>query len=230
MVVETSPAVDRVPESVASVEILVSEAKQGDEQAFATLYEIFHSPVYRFCLRMVPDQNDAEDIASDVWVSVFLSLPKYRIGTSFSRWLFTIARYRAVDSMRRRVRNRCLALEEIDSGKTIASNESVEEEVLRREFDEGIEHLLSTVSSVDRIMLVLKLEGHSSQEVGQVLGCEPSTVRMRQSRVIKKLRSRLRDDDADSSCTKDEFARGMEFVPGVANIKPDPRQWEERST
>src|SRR5512147_2736064 len=83
------------------IDELVTEARRGDAEAFARLYEHFVSPLYRFVLFRVGDRADDADIVQRVFVSVVESLPSYeRRDVPFAAWLFRIARNAVIDHAR----------------------------------------------------------------------------------------------------------------------------------
>jgi RNA polymerase sigma-70 factor (ECF subfamily) len=69
---------------------LVQRAQRGDEQAFATLYQLHNKPVYSVCLRMTKDVAEAEDLTKEVFIQAFRSLNSFRGGSAFSTWLYRV--------------------------------------------------------------------------------------------------------------------------------------------
>ena len=69
---------------------LVQRAQRGDEQAFATLYQLHNKPVYSVCLRMTKDVAEAEDLTQDAFIQAFRSLNSFRGGSAFSTWLYRV--------------------------------------------------------------------------------------------------------------------------------------------
>lgn len=80
------------------VDELVGHAKDGDETAFASLYDAFAVRLYRFFLARVREPADAEDLVQRVFIKVAESLPRYeQRGVPFGAWLFRIARNMLID-------------------------------------------------------------------------------------------------------------------------------------
>jgi RNA polymerase sigma-70 factor (ECF subfamily) len=81
----------------------IDRARAGDHVAFAALWRWLQPPLVRW-LRVVASE-EIDDIASEVWMSIARGLPQF-VGTEdgFRRWVFTVARRRAVDAGRRRRR------------------------------------------------------------------------------------------------------------------------------
>lgn len=81
---------------------LIERAQQGDEEAFATLFQSHKKRVYSVCLQMTRDVADAEDLTQDAFMQVFRSLNSFRGDSAFSTWLHRIAVNTVLMKLRRR--------------------------------------------------------------------------------------------------------------------------------
>jgi RNA polymerase sigma-70 factor, ECF subfamily len=68
----------------------VQRAQQGDERAFATLFELHNRRVYSLCLLMTKDVGDAEDLTQEAFLQVFRSVGSFRGDAAFSTWLYRV--------------------------------------------------------------------------------------------------------------------------------------------
>src|SRR3990172_3766788 len=80
----------------------VHQAKSGDADAFARLYDAYVERVYRYIFFRVADDQTAEDLTSLVFLRVWEHLSRYRLDGSFLAWLYTIARNAVIDHYRTR--------------------------------------------------------------------------------------------------------------------------------
>src|SRR6202171_3662997 len=81
---------------------LVQRAQRGDEQAFATLYQLHNKLVYSVCLRMTKDVAEAEDLTQEAFIQVFRNLNSFRGGSAFSTWLYRVAVNTVLMKLRRK--------------------------------------------------------------------------------------------------------------------------------
>ncbi len=88
----------------ASDEELALETSNGDQDAFAALYERYFRGVYDFSARMVRDSHLASDVVQDTFTSAWRHLLKRRVTGNIRAWLYTIARNSALNELRRRKR------------------------------------------------------------------------------------------------------------------------------
>jgi RNA polymerase sigma factor (sigma-70 family) len=87
---------------MSSDERLVRRATQGDTRAFEAIYRRYHQDLYRFCLAMVGDPQDAQDTLQNTMVKVLRALPGEQREIHLKPWLYRIARNESVETLRRR--------------------------------------------------------------------------------------------------------------------------------
>ena len=68
----------------------ISQAAQGDTQAFAHLVEQYETVVYHQALRLVGNREDAADVTQEVFWKAWRALPTFRGESSFSTWLYPL--------------------------------------------------------------------------------------------------------------------------------------------
>ncbi|KGK00801.1 RNA polymerase sigma factor [Thalassotalea sp. ND16A] len=79
----------------------IINAKAGDRQAFNHLYQENIGKVYALCFRMLSSRDQAEDVAQEVFVQVWLKLENFRGDAKFSTWLHAVATNTALTHMRK---------------------------------------------------------------------------------------------------------------------------------
>ncbi len=94
----------RLHEGIDDGPARILAARDGDSMAQAWLVQRWTAPVYRFCHRMLGNEQDARDAAQDTLVKVLRNLDRYDPGRKFSTWVFGIARNTCIDEHRRRKR------------------------------------------------------------------------------------------------------------------------------
>jgi RNA polymerase sigma-70 factor (ECF subfamily) len=85
------------------LEIIVQKAKNGDKEAFASLYTQYFTPLYKYIYFRVPSKATAEDLTQDVFVKAYMALERYSYsGTSPLAYFYTIARNGIIDYRRKK--------------------------------------------------------------------------------------------------------------------------------
>jgi RNA polymerase sigma factor (sigma-70 family) len=81
---------------------LALEARRGDGLAMAAIFRSYHLPLYRFCLAIVGNPQDAQDALQNTMVTVLRALPGERRHIALKPWLYRIAHNQSIDLLRRR--------------------------------------------------------------------------------------------------------------------------------
>jgi len=82
--------------------LLVDQAKNGNEKAFASLMDRYRDSIYYMLLKMVNNASDAEDLTIEAFGKAFRNLESYAPKFAFSTWLFKIATNNCVDFIRKK--------------------------------------------------------------------------------------------------------------------------------
>ena len=82
--------------------ILVEQAKNGNEKAYASLLNRYRDSIYFMLLKMVNNASDAEDLTIEAFGKAFRSIDSYTPNFAFSTWLFKIATNNCIDFIRKK--------------------------------------------------------------------------------------------------------------------------------
>ena len=86
----------------SSDEILVERIAAGNKLAMQALFARHRTSVYRWLLRFVSNETLAEDLLSEVFLSVWRQAARFECRSSVSTWLLSIARHKALSARRHR--------------------------------------------------------------------------------------------------------------------------------
>lgn len=172
---------------------LVSQAKRGDEDAFAELYRRYADSMYRYALARGLPPADAEDVVSTVFLRAYQSLAGYRErGWPFSAYLYRIARNTLIDLYRK---DRHVAGDD-EQGEHSKSDVDVFEEVALREqlaaAQAALAGLPEDYQEVIRLRVLLELP---TQMVAVWMDRKEGAVRVLLHRALHALRARMVRDD-----------------------------------
>lgn len=80
---------------------LVKRCKRGEEAAFAKLLAVYRNAIFGHCIRMVRKEEDARDLAQEVFIKAFTLLDRFDESYAFSSWIFRIATNHCIDFLRK---------------------------------------------------------------------------------------------------------------------------------
>ena len=190
---------------------LLARCGLGDRAAFATLYEKSSSHLFAVVLRICRDRAQAEDILQEAYVNVWRAASGFDAAQSQPlTWLTSIARNRAIDSLRRaqtqpqlQTAHTSAGDEESDVYDTTADDQPGPLDLLSRASDaRALSHCLQDLSAPQRQSVALAFyDGLSHAEVAEKMGQPLGTVKSWVRRALLSLKSCLeqaarRDDRA----------------------------------
>ncbi|MCC6822105.1 MAG: sigma-70 family RNA polymerase sigma factor [Verrucomicrobia subdivision 3 bacterium] len=182
---------------------LVLRAKAGDLDAFDALTTRHERRVYSLAMRMLRQEQDAEDVTQQTFLSVVEHLDRFRGESSLSTWLLRIATYAALKIIRKRKGLDIVSLEEAtepsDHSDTIPHPEfiadwrqSPEQLVETREIRRLLDEALTQLDEKHRLVFLLRdVEGLSIKETAAALGLSEANTKMRLLRARLQLREQL---------------------------------------
>ncbi len=157
--------------------------KNGSAQAFGILYKKYGDRIYRFCLKLLGDEAQAKDAFQETFVKVYENSKKF-YGENFTAWVFTIARHTCLNMIR--------AKKDIESYDDYVHGQSVEmnhDFGLQKSLQDAIQSLPIILKEA---LLLREYEGHSYQEIAEILEIDLSLAKVRVHRARVQLRKILK--------------------------------------
>lgn len=178
---------------VLSDDRLARRAAAGDERAFAAIFDRYHQRLYRYCLGIVGNSQDAQDVLQNAMVKVLRALPGEQRRIELKPWLYRIAHNESIELLRRRRETDALDAEEAAPGPGVAG-EVASRERLRRLFSD-----LGQLPERQRGALVMReLAGLDFEQIGSALGTSATVAR--QTLYEARLSLRQMDEGRAMSC------------------------------
>jgi RNA polymerase sigma-70 factor (ECF subfamily) len=182
---------------------LVTRAKAGELDAFEALTNRYEQRVYSLALRMLRQEQDAEDVTQQTFLSAVENLDGFRGEASFATWLLRIATHAALKVIRKKRGLDTVSLEEAteeaDSYGTIPHPEyiadwrqSPEQLVQKNEIQRLLDDALAQLDEKHRLVFLLRdIEGLSVKETSEALGLSEANTKVRLLRARLQLRELL---------------------------------------
>jgi RNA polymerase sigma-70 factor, ECF subfamily len=175
----------------------VKAAQSGSLSAFNQLVLMHQDGLYRWVCSLVSDEALADDITQSTFITAFQKIRTFR-GGSFRAWLFTIARNRSFDELRRNKRCPTLSLNDpLEDGRELLSiiPDSAllpEDALVKAEQSARIMQLLNLLpESYRQVLWLIDIEELDYQEAADILSIPMGTIKSRLSRARLKLRHLL---------------------------------------
>jgi RNA polymerase sigma-70 factor (ECF subfamily) len=176
------------------LDAVLDAARRGDEAGMAGLWRALNPPVLRY-LRVVVGQA-ADDVASETWLQAAHEIRRFRgDAAGFRVWLFRVARFRALEELRRSGRRRedPAGLFELDER---ASRDDPAREVVDRL---ATRHALRLIAGLPRnqaeAVMLRVVVGMDVTQSAAVLGKRPGAIRVAAMRGLRQLATVIATDD-----------------------------------
>jgi RNA polymerase sigma-70 factor, ECF subfamily len=151
---------------------LISRAIAGDQAAWELLVRRYNDRLFNTALRYLNNDDEAaKDAVQAVWLRVYRTITSFNRRASFYTWLYRICKNICIDV--RRTRKVVVAL----TGSVRARVLGVDEQVILNREMAILRRALIAMEPICREVLLLTVEGHSSSEIGAMLGKPSSTIR-----------------------------------------------------
>ena len=165
---------------------LINRFIEGDEPVFSELLKRHKEKVRNIIYLTLSNTDGVDDIAQEVFITVYRHLKSFRFESQFTTWLYRITINKCKDHLRKKnIRSIFLPLRDEEP-----VFESINEDIDIRHI---VRNAIATLPDKLRIPLVLKdLEGFSYQEIADTMECEIGTVKSRIFRAREALKKILK--------------------------------------
>ena len=180
---------------------LLRRLRDRDEHAFRELLEGYRDRVYNITYRMLGNRAEAEDVAQEVFITVFKTIDSFREESKFSTWLYRVAVNHCKNRIKYLARRHDRDRDELDENSQHANGVIANVVVRMSQPDRALEGvqmeviLQKAIESLDddhRIVVVLRdIEDLSIEEICEITGLPDGTVKSRLHRARLALRKKL---------------------------------------
>lgn len=181
---------------------LLAGLRAGDPAAYREFVELHSSNVYNVALKLLGDQQEAEDVLQETFLSAFEAIDRFEGRALLSTWLYRIAYNASLMRLRKRKQvttvSLDLPLDERADGVGVPSHHLVDWSAIpddrlltseaRREMDRAIAELPESLRST---FILRDIQGLSGAETAEVLGLTVQAVKNRLHRARLRLRNQL---------------------------------------
>lgn len=180
-------------------EVDLAALKRKDKSAFAQLVDAHSDKIYRLALKMLANEQDAEDVLQETFIKAYTHIDTFEGRSKISTWLYRIA----LNESLMRLRKRTGVQMDIDAGIETDDGEVIpiqivdwcclpEKELMSSETRQMINRALKSLSAANRAAFLLRdIEGLSTRDAAEVLEISESALKVRLMRARLELREQL---------------------------------------
>ncbi|MEJ6791801.1 MAG: RNA polymerase sigma factor [Lacinutrix sp.] len=178
----------------------IVQLKNKSEQAYNKLLDDFQQKVYATCISFVPNTEDAEDVAQEVFVEVFKSIHKFNGVSKLSTWIYRITINKCLEFIRKKNTKKRFAFLQSITGNAIPMDKTSYFTDMNhpgvvlenKENSEIFFYAINKLPEAQRVVFTLhKIDGKSYKEVSEIIDKSVSSVESLMFRSKKNLHKLL---------------------------------------
>ncbi|MNW29119.1 ECF RNA polymerase sigma factor SigW [compost metagenome] len=186
--------IDQIQETI---EEIVARVQRGESEQFAHIVDIYQQQLFRYCCRLLGNQQDAEDAVQDIMVKAYQSIRRYKATVSFSAWLYRIAGNHCLNLLRRRR----VYSQVLQFFRAEPATAGPEEELASQWYSYPLEKALAQLTLQERNILVLRaLEQRSYEEMSEILNVSANALAKRMRKIKLKVRTAMEAEEGATTC------------------------------
>lgn len=180
-------------------EISLEALQSGNRAEFARMVDAYSIRIFRLALKMLADEQDAEDVLQNTFMKAFQSIEKFEGRSSISTWLYRIAVNEALMLLRRSKPTITVAMDYEDDDDPLQHPTQFtdwcclpEEDLLSSESKKYLDVAIRRLPEKLRVVFILRdIEGLSIRETSEALDLSETAVKTRLLRARLNLREQL---------------------------------------
>lgn len=172
---------------------IISVVLKGDHNAYALLVDRYKSYVFTLTLRFTKNREDAEEVSQDIFIKAYRSLADFKGTAKFSTWLYTIVNTTCITFLRKKR----LDVKSLDDEKTFEVADSQDSGfqanlVEQKSRQNMVNQAIAMLNPDDAEIITLFYKNEQSlEEIGQILGLEVNTAKVRLHRARARLKEKM---------------------------------------
>jgi len=167
---------------------LVERCKEGEQNAFKELFDMYKDKVFSTAVRILGNIQDSEDITQDIFIKLFKNINNYRGYSSLSTWIYKVAVNTCLDNLRKWKKykqDKSLDIMNNISSLPYMDNQPGSVQVI-------IEKEIQKLPEGYRTVFVLhEVEGFKHEEISKIMNIAPGTSKSQLSTAKSILRKNL---------------------------------------
>jgi RNA polymerase sigma-70 factor (ECF subfamily) len=171
---------------------LVNKAISGNDDAFTLLFQRYYTFLYKYLLKLTLNEDTSSELAQETMVKCYRNLASYKGEGKFSTWMISIASRLYIDTIRKKEREKKKITKFMH---TISRQLNWNSQSKGMEWSDTFTDFNQLEVEVRTPILLRHYYGYTYEEIGNMLGIKPGTVKSRVHNGIKMLRKEWEGDE-----------------------------------
>lgn len=186
---------------VVSDENLMLQYKDGDAQAFETLYARYRQPLFRYLQHQCGNAAIAEELFQDIWLNLIRTRNRYQVSASFKTFIYHLAHNRLIDHYRKQKHGVPASYDEHEELLNLESASDPVSAERRVQGEQQLKQLMDAIAALPEAQreafLLKENTGLSVEQIADITGVNVETAKSRLRYALTKLRNSIELEDHD---------------------------------
>lgn len=153
---------------------------------FESLHKEYFPMVLQMCLGFSQgDRDKANDLTQEIFLKIWKHLESFRGQSSYKTWIYRITVNTCLQLIRQEKKKSSLPLEVVQHQLTTEPSMDLTDESMQ------LYTAIGKLNKIDRLIIMMVLEGHEYEDIAEVLGLQPTNLRVKIHRIKKRLKKIL---------------------------------------
>jgi RNA polymerase sigma-70 factor (ECF subfamily) len=174
---------------------LIHRARQGDKDAYRRLVEAYQDRLFGLVYSLVHNREQCEDLIQEIFVKAYFALQSFEGQSAFYTWIYRIASNHCLDHLRKRRLQQISIDQPVEIESEVTFQDTLEAPAsdspgATMEASMEATALLDELEPDQKLILTMReLEGHSYEDLAEMLDCPLNTVKSRLNRAREALKA-----------------------------------------
>lgn len=173
---------------------IIDLIKKGNIQAYAILVDRYKNMIYNLCVKMIRNNEAAEEAAQDSFLKAYKHLDKFKGDSKFSTWLYKVTYNTCLDALKKSKKEKQVIPVDSFKPNEIRIDDNFIHYLDENEEQQSIQRCIALLPSDESIIITLfYFEEMSLEEISKVIDLKPNHVKVKLHRIRKKLALLLKE-------------------------------------
>ena len=160
--------------------------KTNKRDLFESLHKDYFAMVMQMCLGFSQgDSSKASDLTQEVFIKVWTHLDSFKGLSSYKTWIYRITVNTCLQLNKKEKKTQSVPIDVVQHSLTTETKIDVSESHAR------LYRAIGQLSKIDRLVIMMVLEGQEYEDIAEVLGIQPTNLRVKIHRIKKRLKNIL---------------------------------------
>jgi RNA polymerase sigma-70 factor (ECF subfamily) len=157
-----------------------------NKNLFESLHKQYYAMVHQMCLGFVKGDYDvASDLSQEVFIIIWKKLDTFKEASTYKTWIYRITVNKCLEFIRKEKNKKTLPISNFEYELKVENKEE------KTEDENELYFAIGQLKELDRLIIMMVLEGQESKDISEVIGINPINTRVKIHRIKKRLKKIL---------------------------------------